>query len=133
LSIWAWFNTATVTVESGYMSFSLISLLTGGTITSSGTAPNDLYNIPLWNTASLNQPTRPLLIRSNSKDNTGAVRSNDICLYKVQFQPIAFDGPTYKDGLVVSYTGQVLMSSLDETGATLTDPAMGRIINRPRT
>ena len=132
LSVWNWFNLATVTISSGFIPFSVVSLLTGAAVTSSGTSPNDYYNISLWNESSLNQPTRPLLLRSNSKDSTGRVRSLDFVLYKVQFQPISFDGPSYKNGLTVTYTGQALMSSVDELGNALSDPAIGRLVSRPR-
>jgi hypothetical protein len=55
----------------------------------------------------------------------------DIILYSVQFNPIAFDGPSYKNGLVVNYSGKALMSSVDEKGAALAENAIGRIISKP--
>lgn len=132
-SVWNWFNLATVTVTSGFLGFDMVSLITGATITSSGVAPADYWNLPLWNQSSLNQPTRPVLLRCPSKDTTGRARSLDFVLYKCQFQPIRFDGPSYKNGLSVSWTAQALMSSVDETGATLVDPSVGRLVSRPRT
>lgn len=132
LSVWNWFNLATVTVTSGFLPYDMVSLITGGVITSSGTSPNDFWNFPLWNQSSLNQPTRPVLLRCPAKLNDGTARSLDFVLYKVQFQPIRFDGPSYKNGLSVSFTGQALMSTVDEKGATLTDPAVGRLVTRPR-
>lgn len=131
LSVWNWFNLATVTISSGFMPFSVISLLTGAAITSSGTAPNDYWNLPLWNESSLNQPSRPVLLRCPSKTSGGTPRSLDFVLYKVQFQPIKFDGPSYKNGLTVSYTGQALFSSLDEKGNALPENAVGRLVSRP--
>lgn len=131
LSVWNWFNLATVTISSGFIPFDVVSLLTGAVITSSGTAPNDYWNMPLWNETSLNQPARSVLLRCPSKTSAGTPRSFDIVLYKVQFQPIKFDGPSYKNGLVVSYTGQALMSSTDEKGATLTEKSVGRLVSRP--
>lgn len=133
LSSWFWFNYAELTVTSGYVPFATIALLTGSTITSSGSAPNDYYNLPLWEEDSLNQPTRPVLIRMPSKDSNGVVRLLDIVLYKVQFMPISFDGPAYKEGLLLNYGGRALISSLDETGATLTNRAIGRLISKPST
>lgn len=133
LSVWNWFNLANLTINSGFVPFDVVSLLTGATITSSGTAPNDFWNLPLWNQSALNQPNRPVLIRCPSKDSSGNPRSLDIVLYKVQFQPIKFDGPSYKNGLVLSYTGQCLMSSVDEKGSALTEPSIGRLVSRPRT
>lgn len=132
LSVWNWFNLATVTISSGFIPFDVVSLITGAVVTSSGTSPNDFYNLPLWNEDSLNQPNRPVLLRSPSKDKTGAPRDLDFVLYKVSFQPIKFDGPAYKNGLVVSYTGQALMSDVDEKGGALTERAVGRLVSRPR-
>lgn len=139
LSTWFWFNYATLTISGGYMPFELIQGLTGAVMTSSGAAPNDLYELPIWNDVSLNQPTRPVLIRCPSKDSAGTVRNLDIVLYKVQFQPISFDGPAYKDGLVVNYNGKALISSTyedgtalpNQPGTTTPDRALGRLISRP--
>ena len=131
LSSWFWFNHATVTISGGYVPFDLIQGLTGAVMTSSGTAPNDYYNLPLWNQASLNQSTRPMFIRIPSKDSAGVSRNLDIMLYKVQFEPMSFDGPTYKDGLVLNYSGRALVSGTDELGGTLSDRSVGRLISRP--
>ena len=133
LSTWSWFNFATISIQAGYVPFNLISTLTGATITSSGAGAAAYYSIPLWNTDSLNQPTRPVLVRVPAKDSDGATRTIDFCLFKVQFAPITFDGPTYKDGLLLNYSGKALMSDKDEAGNTLSDHAIGRIINRPKT
>lgn len=132
LSVWNWFNLATVTVTSGFLGYDMLSLVTGDTITSSGTSPNDYWNIPLWSQTSLNQPTRPILLRCPSKDSAGNARSLDFVLYKCQFGSISFDGPSYKNGLSVSWTAQALMSTVDEKGATLTNPSVGRLVSRPR-
>lgn len=132
LSTWTWFNSATLSVTSGYIPFAVVALLSGSTVTSSGTAPADTYSMPLWNEKSLNQSRRPVLIRVPSKDSNGVARELDIVLYNVQFAPISFDGPTYKDGLVLNYTGKALISSVDETGDALSERAFGRLINRPQ-
>jgi hypothetical protein len=131
LSTWQWFNFATVRVQAGYVPFDLIALITGNTISSSGAAPNDYYSLPLWDEDSLNQPSRPMLIRVPSKDSNGVARTFDFVLYKVQFEPFSFDGPTYKDGLLLNYSGRALLSDKDEKGTTLTKRAIGRLINRP--
>jgi hypothetical protein len=131
LSAWFWFNYATVTVTAGYVPFDLLAQLSGTVITSSGAAPNDFYNLPLWDDLSLNTPTRPMLIRVPSKDSAGVVRKLDIVLYKVQFEPFGFDGPSYKDGLLLNYTGKSLISSTDEKGTVLSSRAIGRLISRP--
>jgi hypothetical protein len=139
LSTWYWFNKATLTVQSGYVPFNTIALLSGSKVTSSGAAPNDFYSLPLWEERQQNTTPRPVLIRVPSKDKDGVLRTLDFVLYKVQFQPISFDGPTYKDGLLLNYTGTALMSDKDEKGATVVDSqtglpsrAIGRLISRPQ-
>lgn len=132
LSTWNWINFANVTITSGYIPFSLISLLYGATLTSSGTADATSYSLPLWNASSMNQPARPMLIRVPSKDSAGLPRLFDIVLYHVQFAPFTFTGPTYKDGMVISYTGRALLSSVDEKGGALTDKAVGRLVSSQR-
>lgn len=131
LSSWFWINYATVTVEAGYVPFKTIALLAGVDVTSSGSAPNDYYSLPLWNENSLNVPPKPVLIRVPSKDSDGVVRTLDFVLYKVQFGPFSFDGPSYKEGLQLNYTGRAVLSSKDETGQTLSEKAIGRLISRP--
>ena len=139
LSTWYWFNKATLTVQSGYVPFRTIALLSGSKVTSSGAAPNDFYTLPLWEDRQQNTAARPVLIRVPSKDKDGIVRTLDFVLYKVQFQPISFDGPTYKDGLLLNYTGTALMSDKDEKGAPVLDSqtgqptcAIGRLVSRPQ-
>ena len=137
LSSWFWFNFATITITAGYIPLDLIGLLTGQTITSSGASPNDYFSTPLWSDSSLNQPTRPMLVRVPSKDSAGAVRTLDFVLYKVQFEPFSFDGPSYKDGMLLNYSGKALPSTVDEKGATLTTAggaprSIGRIVSRPK-
>lgn len=131
LSTWFWFNFANITIQGGYVPFVTMANLAGTTVTSSGTAPNDYYSLPLWNIGSLNTSRRPMLIRVPSKDSTGVVRTLDFVLYNVSFQPFTFDGPTYKDGLLLNYTGRALMSSVNERNQALSESAIGRLINRP--
>jgi hypothetical protein len=133
LSTWAWFNFATVTIQGGYVPFDLLALIAGDVVTSSGVAPADYYTVPLWSEKSLNQPRRPMLITVPSKNAAGLVRNLDFILYSVQFEPFGFDGPTYKDGLLLNYSGRALMSSVDEKGVSLgaTGRAIGRLANRP--
>jgi hypothetical protein len=136
LSTWSWFNFATVTVQGGYVPFDLLANLSGDTISSSGVTPADYYNVPLWSEKSLNQPRRPMYLRVPSKNAAGVVRNFDFILYAVQFEPFSFDGPTYKDGLLLNYSGRALMSSTDEKGvniATTPGRAIGRIVNFPGT
>lgn len=137
LSTWYWFNKATLTVQSGYVPFNTIALLSGSKVTSSGSAPNDTYTLPLWEERQQNTTARPVLLRVPSKDKDGVPRTLEFVLYKVQFQPISFDGPTYKDGLLLNYTGTALMSDKDERGQQVVDSqtglptkAIGRLISR---
>lgn len=133
LSSWFWFDYAEVSVQGGYVPFDVIANLTGQTVTSSGTAPNDYYSLPLWTADSLNQPTRPMRLRIPAKDSNGVTRNLDFVLYKVQFSPISFDGPSYKNGLLLNYAGRALISSTDEHGNALTTNAIGRLISKPST
>lgn len=130
LSSWFWFNYANLTVQAGYLPFQTIAMLSGSAITSSGAGATDFYSLPLWNKSSLNQPRKPVLLRIPAKDQLGVVRTLDIVLYSVQFQPITFDGPTYKDGLRINYGGRALMSAFDEVGAALPEPSIGRLVSR---
>jgi len=132
LSSWFWIDNATVTVESGYVPFKTISLLSGSAVTSSGAAPNDYYSIPLWDETSVNQPTRPMLIRIPSKDSNGLARTLDFVLFKVIFAPLSFTGPSYKEGLLLSYSGRAVLSSVDEKGTPLAKKAIGRLVSRPQ-
>ncbi len=132
MSTWAWLNFATVTVQGGYVPFRLISLLTGEAVTSSGADPNDYYEIELWTDRSINVGPKPMLIRIPSRDSAGAARKLEFVLYKVQFDPITFDGPTYKDGLKINYQGRALLSDRDETGALLGGfKSVGRLLGSP--
>lgn len=133
LSEWTWFNFATLSITSGYIPFDTIALLTGNTITSSGAGAAAQYEMPLWNEKSLNVAPRPVLIRVPSKDSDGNPRNMDFILYKVQFAPFSFDGPQYKDGLVLNYSGKALMSDKDEKGTPIVgDRQIGRIVNSQR-
>ena len=131
LSIWSWFDSATVTIQAGFTPLKTLALLSGSTLTSSGSAPNDYYTLPLWNVSSLNTPPRPMVLRVPARDSNGVPRTLEIVLYKVQFSPFGFDGPSYKSGLLLNYTGRALVSTVDEKGIALSDPAIGRLVSRP--
>jgi len=130
LSSWFWLNFATVTVEAGYLPFRTIGLLSGATLTSSGTGQGTTYEMGLWEEDSVNQPARPMLIRVPSKDSDGQIRVMDFILYKVIFGPINFTGPSYKSGLLLNYTGRAVISDKNEKGTTLAKRAIGRVVNR---
>jgi hypothetical protein len=158
LSEWFWINFANVTIETGFIPFPTLADITGlSTVTngvtvtsgvdSSGSAPNDYYAIPLWTLNSMNTVTKPLGIRVPSKDNAGNIRTLDFVLYRVQFQPFNFTGPSYKNGLTCSIAGRALFSTFNEVGLALpisyggpgfepgtTTPAgmsIGRLISSP--
>lgn len=129
-----WINFANVTIEEGYIPFSTIALITGTSVTSSGAAGADYYAIPLWTLASMNQPTQPLAIRVPSKDAAGQVRTLDFVLYRVQFQPFNFTGPSYKTGLSCSIAGRALFSTVNEVGTALQASypmSIGRLVSWP--
>lgn len=131
LSTWQWFNFATLTIKSGFIPLDLLATLSGSTLTTSGAVGSETVSMPLWNTASLNQPARPVLIRIPGRTKgTQKSYTIDVVLYKCQFAPFSLDGPTYKDGLVLNYSAKATMSSVDEVGTPLTDKAIGRIIAR---
>jgi hypothetical protein len=129
-----WINFANVTIEEGYIPFSTIALITGTSVTSSGASPNDYYAIPLWTLASMNAVTQPLAIRVPSKDSGGALRTLDFVLYRVQFQPFNFTGPSYKTGLSCSIAGRALFSTVNEIGTALPasyGQSIGRLVSWP--
>jgi len=137
LSTWFWLNYAEITVQGGYVPFKLIALMTGETMTSSGSAgPSEYDQIQMWTDRSMNVAPKPMLVRMPAKDANGNPVTLDFVLYKVQFQPITFTGPKYKTGLKVGYSGRALMSANDETGTPLSTnypvpsgtKAVGRLI-----
>lgn len=129
LSTWNWIDYATVAIESGFISFDLINLLTGSTVTTSGTGANASYSLPLWEEGSENTAPKPMLIRVPSKDSDGTQRNLDFVLFRVQFAPISFTGPAYKSGLLISYSGRALLSDKDEKGTHLAKKAVGRLVS----
>lgn len=138
-----WINFANVTIEEGFIPFSTIAYITGTTVTSSGAAGADYYAIPLWTLASMNAVTQPLAIRVPSKDAGGQIRTLDFILYRVQFQPFNFTGPSYKTGLSCSIAGRALFSTVNEIGQSLpvayggtsgsAGMAIGRLVSLPGT
>ena len=127
-SVWYWLNGATIAVQGGYIPFRLIALLTGETLSSTGSGDNIKYYLPMWTQASLNVSARPMLIRVPSRDVAGNARYLDIVLFKVQFEPISFDGPTYKDGLKINYNGRALASETDHEGVACAK-AVGKLVS----
>jgi len=91
----------------------------------------DVHEINIWTESALNQPTRPLLLQLPAKDSDGVPRRLYIVLYRVQFAPLSFQGPSYKEGLMVDYSGKALISTKDETGTDLPSGvrAIGKLVS----
>ena len=137
LSTWNWANKVNVTIQAGYVPFDTIALISGGKVKSSGTGERMSYEMNLWEENTMNTAPRPMLIRVPSRDHKGTVRTLDFILYKVQFQPFSFDGPSYKEGLLLNYNGSALLSAFDEKGQPVLDSntgqptrAYGRLVSR---
>ncbi len=126
LSTWYWGNKVTLTVQSGYIPFQTLSLISGSKVKSSGSGDDVQFSLPLWELESMNTTPRPMLIRVPSKDKDGVTRVLDFILYKVQFQPFSFDGPSYKEGLLLNYSGSALFSDVDEKGQPVLDSRTGK-------
>ena len=62
--------------------------------------------------ASLNQPTFPMVLTIPARDSAGALRDLHIGLYKCQFKPLSFQGPSYKSGLMLDYNAKALVSDV---------------------
>lgn len=138
LSTWYWANKVNVTIQGGYIPFETLALISGSKVTSSGSGPSETFTLPLWEENTMNTQPRPMLIRVPSKDKDGQVRVLDFILFKVQFQPFSFDGPSYKEGLLLNYNGSALFSDTDEKGQPVLDSrtgkptkAVGRLLSRP--
>ena len=138
LSTWYWANKVNVTIQGGYVPFRTLGLISGSVVTSSGSGPGQTFSLPLWEERTMNTQPRPMLIRCPSKDKEGEVRLLDFILFKVQFQPFSFDGPSYKEGLLLNYNGSALFSDTDEKGDPVVDSltgqptkAIGRLLSRP--
>ena len=125
LSSWFWANKVNVTIQGGYIPFETISLISGSVLSSTGSGASKTVKLPLWEESTLNTTPRPMLVRVPSKDADGNVKVLDFVLYKVQFQPFSFDGPSYKEGLKVNYNGAALFSSTDHKGAAVVDSRTG--------
>lgn len=131
LSKWSWLNNAKLTVTNGFISFPVISSLTGRAIESSGTGADTSFAVDLWHEDDFNVAPKPVILRMPSKDKNGVVRNLTIGLYRVQFGPMTFDGPKYKDGLKTGWEGTALFSNLDEKGVKFADgkKRIGRLIS----
>lgn len=131
MSTWSWLNKAGLEVQAGYLSFPLIASITGRSISSGGSGDSTSFEMDLWHEDDFNVAPKPVLLRMPSKDKDGVVRNLIFGLFKVQFMPITFDGPAYKDGLKINYNGTALFSAKDEMGQTFSDgkKRVGRLIS----
>jgi hypothetical protein len=118
------------------------ALLTGGTTPAvtvttptQGGGDATTYGMDLWHEDTFNVASRPMLLKVPSKDSAGHPRDLLIGLYRVDFAPITFDGPAYKDGLKVNYNGTAVLSLYDEVGAAFSDgkKRAGRLISVGKT
>lgn len=130
MSTWNWFNKADFHVQSGYISFATIAKLTGQNISSTSNGGKTTLGLDLWHEDDMNVAPRPALIRIPSKDDQGQPADFVIGLYRVNFKPIQFDGPVYRDGLKVNYDGTATMSAFDEKGLPFADgkSRVGRLL-----
>lgn len=129
-STWAWLNKGELSVQAGYVSFPLIGSLTGQSVTSSTAGGKTIFGMDLWHEDALNVPPKPALLKMPARDKHGNAADLLIGLYKVQFKPITFDGPAYKDGLKINYDGNALYSRFDELGVAFADgkQRVGRLL-----
>lgn len=126
LSSWHWFTKATLTISSGFVPFLTLALISGIKVTSStSTDGSDIMSLPLWEERMQNIAPQPVLLRVPAKDSNGALRTLDFVLYRVQFAPFSFTGPTYKTGLQLDYSGDALISPTDEAGNQVKDSVTG--------
>ena len=110
-------NVAPVAVGTGSLTGTAVVTQT----TVGSPAYGDSYSIDLWHEDSMNSAPKPMILKMPSKDRDGLIRTLTIGLYKVQFKPVTFDGPKYKDGLKVNYGGSALAASKDEMGVVFPD------------
>lgn len=135
LSTWFWANKVNLTIQAGYIPFQTLELIYGTKAISSTTGGKLTTSFAFLEENRMQPKPRPVRLRLPSKDKEGNEQIMDIILYKVQFQPFSFDGPSYKEGLLLNYNGTALMSDTDEAGQPVVDSvtgepskAVGRII-----
>lgn len=125
LSTWFWANKVNLTIQAGYVPFQTLELIYGTKAVSSTSAGTLTTNFAFLEQNRMQPKPRPVRLRLPSKDSDGNEQTMDIILYKVQFQPFSFDGPSYKEGLILNYNGTALMSEKDETGTQVLDSVTG--------
>jgi hypothetical protein len=121
LSTWNWVTNADLAIKAGYLSFKLIETITRQATGSSTIAGKQVWFQDLWHEDSMNVAARPCLLRMPSRDDNGQVGNLVLGLYRLDFKPITFDGPRYRDGLKVNYDATANQSNVDELGNPFPD------------
>lgn len=129
MSTWNSVDNATITIESGYLSLPAYSFIYGETINSTGASPNEMYDFDPWTEDSINAVGRPVLLVMRSKNLSKTIYpSLKLGLYSVEFQPIKFTGPQYRNVLAVNMEGKAGMSTIDELGATMAKKSCVKVL-----
>ncbi|MDL5159388.1 hypothetical protein [Actinomycetospora termitidis] len=121
LSRWQWINYVEIEVLSGYFGFKTYERLTGRPTVVTGSGASTSYRADLWHELDNNLPPCPLLLKLPARDTQGRVRDFVIGIYRFQLGPLTFEGPEYKEGLGVSYTGSATKTAFDERGQPFPD------------
>jgi hypothetical protein len=121
LSTWNWVTSADLAIKAGYFSFKLIEKITAQAVGSSTIAGKQVWYQDLWHEDSMNVAARPAILRCPMRDEDGAVGNLVLGLYRLDFKPITFDGPRYRDGLKVNYDARSNQSKNDELGNPFPD------------
>lgn len=129
IGVWYSLNKAVLQVTAGFLPFTVLAAASGVSVSSFGSSPSDYYGLPLITQYGLNRKPVPVAFRMQSRNDFGDPRSFVVVLYAVQIGQLDFTGTVYKNGLMVSYTGTVAFSSVDETGAALPSAEIGRIVS----
>lgn len=121
LSRWQWLNYVEVEVVSGYFGFKTYERLTGRPTVVTGSGAATAYRADLWHELDNNLPPCPILLRIPARDTKGGVCHFVIGVFRFQPGPLTFEGPEYKEGLAVSYTGSATKTAFDERGQPFAD------------
>ena len=135
LSTNRWITKGTLSLKSNYLSLGMVSKLWGIPKVADTSDPTlEVIMQQLWTEKGMNIAPRPVLIRTGGEDSDGTPLEIDIILYKVKFGYYNFDQFfSYKEGLSISFDGDVLLSDKDELGKPFTDDQgkrIGRIVTK---
>lgn len=135
LSTARWITKGTLSLKSNYISFDMMEKLYG---TAPVVTPADTTDpeapvpgtsvMPLWTEKAMNVRPRPVLVQAPGEDADGNPLTFKIVLYKVKFGQLSFDQfMSYKEGLAVDFSGDALLSEVDELGVPFEDGLGARI------